>query len=347
MQPMTLSDVARKFADEASAWEYVEKLRWQGCPVCPRCGSENVFYLAPVTGQPRKTSTGKNTHRRVWRCRACKRQFTVLIGTIFEGTKIPLSKWLMGIYLMSAGKNGVAALELQRDLGITYKSAWFMVHRIREAMANLGSGKFVGTIVADETWIGGNPRYKHGKHDEDAAPVVLTGARPNQKTDKTPVLSIVNVETGEVRSTVVTDVSGPTLRKVMTDQVDMANSHLMTDEAKAYKTFSGEWISHQSVNHSNGEYVRKGVSTNKAENFFSQMKRSLDGTHHGVSPEHLQRYATEFSFRYGHRKMTDGERATTMLVRGQGVRLSYQRLIEAGPVAMGTHPRPVGRPGPR
>ncbi len=346
-QPMSLATVASKFSNESAAWEYVEELRWNGTPECPRCGSQDVFYMAPRTDELRTTRTGMKSFRRVWRCRGCKKQFSVLIGTIFEGTKIPLSKWLMAIYLMSAGKNGVAALELQRDLGITYKSAWFMVHRIREAMANIGSTKMFGTIIADETWVGGKPANKHGRSKKSEILSSSEGKRVYKKTDKTPVLTVINPDTDVARSTVVVDTTGKTLRKVIADQVDMAASDLMTDESTSYKSFSSEWASHQSVNHSRGEYVRDGVSTNKAEGFFSQMKRSIDGTHHGVSPEHLGRYANEFDFRYGHRKISDGERASAMVARAEGASISYRMLISRGPVAMGTRPRPVGRPGPR
>jgi len=341
---MTFAEVASKFSDESAAWVYVEGLRWNGKPECPRCGAEDVFYMAPRTETLRVTRTGKETHRRVWKCRSCKRQFSVLVGTIFEGTKIPLSKWLMAIYLMSAGKNGVAALELQRVLGITYKSAWFMVHRIREAMANIGGAQMFGTIVADETWVGGNPK---NRHKVTPKPVPYVPGEGGQETTKVPVMTIINTDTDQAVSTVVPNTQGHTLRKVLADHVQIEASDLITDESTSYTLLGREFVSHRTVNHSKGEYVRNGVTTNKAEGFFSQMKRSIDGTHHGVSAEHLQRYAREFDFRYGHRKLSDGERATTMMLRGNGARISYQTLISRGPVAMGTWPVPVGRPGPR
>ena len=346
---MTLVEVASKFSNESAAWEYVEELRWNGHPECPRCGSDDVFFMAPRSDQPRTTRTGTTSFRRLWRCRGCKKQFSVLIGTIFEGTKIPLSKWLMGIYLMSAGKNGVAALELQRDLGITYKSAWFMVHRIRQAMANAPIGnKMFGTVVADETWVGGKPSNRHAsKQPTEGERIGAGGTGRPSWTDKQPVLSMVNVETGEVRSRVVGDVTGSTLRKAMAEHVDFASTDLHTDESHSYWPIASEFRSHSSVNHKAGEYVRGGVSTNKVEGFFSQFKRSLDGTHHHVSREHLQRYANEFDFRYSTRKLSDGERGTNMVARADGAYLSYRRLISTGPVAMGTRPRPVGRPGPR
>ncbi len=337
---MSLAEVASKFSDEAAAWEYVESLRWNGKPQCPRCGSHAVTYLTPPSDDGvRITRTGQKSYRRLWKCRTCRRQFSVLIGTIFEGTKIPMSKWLMAIYLMSAGKNGVAALELQRLLGITYKSAWFMVHRIRTALANVGNGgKLVGTIIADEAWIGGAPKNRHASK--------RTGGKQG-RTDKTTVFSLVNTETGEIRSQVVSDVTGSTIHKILSEQTVMFRSDLVTDSATQYRGFGFYFRSHSTVNHSKGEYVRNGKSTNSVEGHFAQLKRSIDGTHHGVSKEHLQRYAREFDFRYSNRKVSDGERATTIIARSQGVGLSYRSLIANGPVAKGTWPCPVGRPGPR
>ena len=336
---MSLAAVAKMFSDEPAAWEYVEKLRWDGKPVCPRCGSTDVLFLQPRTDTSRLTKTGKTSHRRVWKCSDCKRQFSVLIGTIFEGSKIPLRKWLMAIYLMCAGKNGCAALELQRDLEITYKSAWFMVHRIREAMMHSpNTNKLFGIIVADETFVGGEPKNRHGHK---------AGEGGQRKSDKTPVFSIVDKRTGEIRSQVVPNVRSSTIGKVINQNVDKLGSILHTDSATQYLTIGRRFVKHESVNHSEHEYVRNGVSTNILESHFSQFKRSLDGTFHNVSKEHLNRYAREFDFRAVTRKGSDGERCMTVFGRSEGVAISYQRLISTGPIAMGTRPRPVGRPGPR
>lgn len=338
MKEISLAAVAKMFSDEPAAWVYVEGLRWNGHPVCPRCGSDDVLYLQPRSDAPRTTRAGTKTYRRVWKCRSCKRQFSVLIGTIFEGTKIPLRKWLMAIYLMCAGKNGCAALELQRDLEITYKSAWFMVHRIREAMMNRTNGdKLFGIIVADETFVGGDPRNRH------------SNARklPKFYSDKTPVLSIVDKRTGEIRSQVVPDVTSSTIGTVLNQNVDRLGSILHTDSSYHYVSPGRRFVKHETVNHSIGEYVRNDVSTNMLESHFSQFKRSLDGTFHNVSKEHLNRYANEFDFRAVTRRGSDGERCMDLFRRAEGAGISYQRLIASGPVAMGTRPRPEGRPGPR
>jgi transposase-like protein len=186
-------------------------------------------------------------------------------------------------------------------------------------MANRAPHMLIGTIVADD------PKNRHANRPEPQ-PERLAGKRPYQRTDKTPVLSIIDAETGEVRSQVVSDVTGKTLRKANAENVAMGSSHLMTDEAPTYKTFSAEWASHQSVNHSQGEYVRGRVSTNMAENFFSQLKRSIDGTHHHVSKEHLHRYLGEFDIRHSTHKTSDTERLGMMVDQAAGLRVSYKRI---------------------
>jgi len=245
----------------------------------------------------------------------------------------------MGIYLMVAGKNGCSAMELQRDLEITYKSAWFMVHRIREAMAHSPNGKMRGIIVADETWVGGNPEYQHASRRAKRAPFT---------TDKAIVVSVVNKLTGETRSEVVPNVRSHNIRRVITKNVEPYGSVLQTDSALHYHQIGTKFTKHESVNHDAGEYVGPtGATTNHVENFFSQFKRSLDGTYHCVSREHLGRYAHEFDFRASTRKMADGDRGAEVFDRAAGAYISYQSLISAGPVAQKSRRKPPGRPGPR
>lgn len=285
MEQMTLVEVAKRFSDEAAAWEYVEQLRWQGHPVCPHCGSDDVFYLEPRSGAPRTTRTGRETHRRVWKCRnkECKRQFSALVGTIFEGSKIPLAKWIMAIYLMVAGKNGVAALELQRDLGITYKSAWFMVHRIRKAMENSPKGsKLRGVVVMDEAFVGPTASKMNAKARAKRDPI------GGPTTGKTPVFTIVDKVTGEIRSQVVKDIKTNTLSEVIDENVNKLGSILWTDEGSHYTSIGRRFVKHQTVNHSEGIYydAETGATTNLAECYFGQLKRAIVGTHHGVADEH-------------------------------------------------------------
>jgi len=326
---MNICSLAPYFHDEAAAWALMESLRWPDGPICPHCGEvDNATFLRPQNGT-RTTSTGRVSHRRTWKCRGCKRKFSVLVGSIFEDSKVPLTKWLAAFYMLTSAKNGVAAFEIHRTLKVTNKTAWFMFHRIREAMKEGPLADMLrGTIVADETFIGGSVKRMNRKTQERLverrnAPGGLKGA-----TNKTPVLSLINATTGEVRSRVVPTVTGANLRKVMSEHVDMADSTLYTDEGAWYEQLGWEFIAHNTVNHSADEYVsrRTGASTNKAENYFSQLKRSLDGTHHHVSVEHLPRYLAEFDFRFSTRDLSDSERMERLMSQTGGRRLTYRRL---------------------
>lgn len=248
----------------------------------------------------------------------------------------------MAVYLMVAGKNGCSAMELQRDLEITYKSAWYMVHRIREAMAHSPNGKIRGLVVADETWVGGEPRNRHASRRG------AKGTGPN-RSEKTTVLTIVHPVSGETRSEVIPNTRSHHIGRVLGDHVEPYGSLLWTDSAQHYRKPATRFTKHEMVDHSAGVYYDRitGASTNPVENFFSQFKRSLDGTYHSVSPEHLGRYAHEFDFRASTRKVADGDRAMEVFDRAVGTYLSYQDLISVGPVARKTRPKPPGRPGPR
>jgi transposase-like protein len=231
-----------------------------------------------------------------------------------HGSKASLRIWLFVIFEMAANKNGIAAFEIQRKYGIANRTAWFMCHRVREAMVRTDPSKMLGVVVADETWIGGESKFRHANK------------RPGKQgqTDKTPVVSLIDTTTGEVRSQVVADVTGKTLRKVISENVEMAKSALHTDSWSPYEAVGADMAGHGAVNHTIGEYVRQGVSTNKAENYFSQLKRSLDGTHHHVNVEHLPHYLSEFDFRYSNRKLTDTQRMNYLMRRVGGRRLTYK-----------------------
>lgn len=316
VKSLDLPTIAGCFSDDAEAYKVLESVRWPDGPVCPHCGVvDDAVYLEPKNGG-RKTNKGKVSLRRVWKCRSCKRQFSVTVGTIFERSHIPLHKWLMAVYLMCSGKNGVSAHELHRDLKVTYKTAWFMCHRIREAMKrDPMPGLLHGVVVADETRIGGKPgnRHKDKRYDEEYA-----------KAHKVTVLSLVSHEFDEVRSQVIRDVTAKTLRSAIQKEVALPATDLHTDEHKPYTRLGWQARSHGRVNHSMSEYVKDGVSTNRAESYFSQLKRSLDGTFHHVSHEHLHRYLAEFDYRYATRKVPDGERAARTLRQAAGRRLTYR-----------------------
>lgn len=320
MENLTLSTLPKYLVDEDSAWSLLERLRWpEGQVVCPHCGvvSEQHYFIKARSGE-RVTPKGTKSYRRLWRCRDCRTQFSVLVGTIFESSKVPVSKWLLAMWLMAAGKNGVSSKELQRHLEVTYQTAWHMNYRIREAMTREPLATlWTGTVVSDETWVGGSPKNMHADKRHG-----LQG----MGTDKTPVVALVNKATGEVRTKVVPNVNSHKLREMLNATCDPKVTHLHTDASSVYKPLADEFASHSSVNHTAGEYVRDGVSTNDAESFFAQFKRSLDGTHHNVSPTHLQRYAYEFEFRWNTSKMTDSERVQELVNGAAGKRLSYRPL---------------------
>jgi transposase-like protein len=309
-----LSQLAKHFSDESEAWQLLERIRWPDGPICPHCGViGRAYYLEPQSGH-RTTKRGNPTYRRVWKCADCRQQFSVLVGTIFEDTHIPLSKWLLAIHMLCAGKNGVAALELSRTLGIAYRSAWHMAHRIRYAMARPPLvDKLRGVVESDEAYIGGKLRTKTKDRQEAAR---------RRMDNKTPVHTLVE-RNGEARSRALKRVTGATLGEALAENVD-PGATLMTDELKAYKTLGRQFAAHESVNHSAGEYVRGGAHINTAEGFFSQLKRSIDGTHHHVSEQHLDRYLAEFDFRYNHRKVSDGERTERAIRQVAGKRLRYR-----------------------
>lgn len=319
MSGFNVLELAAKIPDEAAAYRYLEGLRWDGTPVCGHCASENVTYLNPANGSSRKTRTGAVSERRVWKCRDCRKQFSVLTNTIMHGTKIPVRTWVFVLYEMCACKNGVAAREIERRYGVTPKSAWFMLHRIRAAMDNDGIPVlWTGRVQSDETWIGGKPSNRHGH-------------KPGKQglTDKTPVVSLINEATGEVRSRVVPNVTGATLAGVLRQNVNPAATTLVTDEAPTYTGIGRKMADHRTVNHKAKQYVDPdGYTTNAVEGFFSQVKRSIDGTHHHVSVEHLNRYLGEFDFRYSTRRMSDLER-TAELAGKMTCRLSYRPLTRA------------------
>jgi transposase-like protein len=319
---MNLNTITKRVVDDEAAYLFLEELRWGDRPVCPHCASIAAHYfLTPKTADGRKTRTGKVTVRRLWKCRDCRRQFSVLTGTMMHGTKISIRTWVLVIFEMCASKNGVASREVERKYGLTPRSAWFLLQRIRECMKDDDpTALFSGVVMTDETWIGGAPKNRHRN--------VRRAERPDNapNTDKTAVFSILHKETGQVRSRVVPNVRRDTLLAAITEQVDMANSVLHTDSAPMYTRIGWKFQDHQSVNHIMGEYVRSGVTTNHIEGFFSQLKRSVDGTFHAVSDVHLPRYLAEFDYRYSTRKASDGERMNQLMERTAGTRLTYDEL---------------------
>lgn len=296
--------------DESKAVEFIESRRWASGAACPRCGETNVYMMCDA-------STGERNKDFRWRCRGCKKMFTVRTGTIFEETRLPLRVWLHCFWRACSSKKGVSALQIKRECNISYKSALFVMHRIRFAVGSLTGvePKLSGTIEADETYCGGKPRNK-GPHN-----------KRGMGTKKTPVFGVVE-RGGDVRYRVMTNVTSKTVAAAIAEMADRS-SMLMTDESSAYhevgKVMEG---GHESVCHSAKEYVRGIVHTNTIEGAFSLIKRGLYGTFHAVSKKHLQKYLNEFEFRYNSREEVDSDRVAMAIVKADGKRLTYAEHVE-------------------
>jgi transposase-like protein len=329
---LSLKYLSANVHDETDAYQLLEELRWHGTPACPHCGHDKAYFLKPRNGVARSTGAkhadGGRTQsvRRVWKCAKCRKQFSVLTGTIFHGTKIPIQTWLMVMVQMSSAKNGISGREVERMHGLTPETAWYMLHRLREAMKRPPLvGLLSGTIVADETFIGGKPKNK--RQQGRKRPGTGRGVAGHPGAEKAAVLALVDKETGEVRSRVIPNVTGDTPRVALSEQVDTSASTLHTDGWKGYVEVGKKFVGgHEYVDHGSHEYVRGNVTTNQVENYFSQLKRSLDGTHHHVSREHLARYLAEFDYRYSTRKLSDSQRMQRMIDQTPGRRLSYEPL---------------------
>lgn len=310
---MNLVDLAQHFSDEDKARGFLEEKRWPDGTICPHCGEVgNAYRLKP-------TAKGKTHVRKgVWKCSGCRKEFTATVGTIFEGSHIPLHKWLLAYHLLCASKKGMSAHQLHRMLGVTYKSAWFMAHRIRYTMSQEPlSGKLKGVIEADETYVGGKVKGKG-----------CYAGRQN----KAPVVALVE-RNGKAHSFHFESVTAKNLRPVVKEHIEKGAS-LMTDDSGLYNSIKGHFSSHDVVTHSAGEYVRregkKVVHTNTVEGFFSILKRGIFGTYHHVSKQHLHRYLSEFDFRYNARDITDGERASIAVDGANGKRLKYRDSASVG-----------------
>ena len=321
MEKITVSNMALWITSDHDAYEYMEGLRWPGGDVvCPHCGVLDPahYFLNPDNGLSRTTTRGKQSERRVWKCKHCRKQFSVTTGTVFHGSKVSLRIWLFVFFEMCANKNGIAAREIARKYGVAPKTAWFMTQRIREAMANDDSGKLSGNIVMDETYIGGKPANWHANDPRKSK-------FGNNTARKMAAVALISEETGEIRTKVVTNVTGTVIQNMVRENVNTGQTVLHSDSAPLYKTIAKELKAHHVVNHNAGQYVSElSHGTNKAENFFSQLKRSIDGTHHCISPQHLQRYLTEFAFRHSTHMMSDTERMVRLMGQVHGRRLVYR-----------------------
>jgi len=297
---LTFETRQKIFSDKDAARKYLEAMRWPNGPVCPHCGFEKAYEIKGKADSARPARAG------LFKCSKCRKQFTVTVGTIFEGSHIPLNKWLYAIYLMCTSKKGISSYQLHRDLELTYKSTWFMTQRIRFAMDKTPlTNKLFGVVEADETYVGSKA---HGKRGRGAA-------------NKKIVCSLIQRE-GDARSFVVKNVKANTLTKLLATHVD-ETAHIMTDSFTSYKGLGNIFTKHEFVDHKK-EYVRGIVHTNFAESYFSLLKRGIIGTFHNVSTQHFQRYLHEFDFRWNSRDVSDTERMVSLLNSVTGKRMMYQ-----------------------
>jgi transposase-like protein len=296
---------APHFHDETKAREHLESIRWPNGPVCPHCGSVEQHYQLE----------GKAHRPGLWKCKDCREQFSVTVGTVFERSKVPLTKWLAATYLMCCSKKGISSKQIERMLGVTYKTAWFMTHRIREAMKDTSTGQLGGAgtsgiVEADETHFGETEGHGKGAH----------------LGKKQKVVALVERK-GRVRAFHVPSVTSDTLKPILEDQI-AKDARLMTDTAPVYKKIGKSFKSHETVNHLENEYARGDVATNSAEVFFGILKMGIGGVYQHVSPEHVKRYVCEFRFRYNNRaalNVNDKEHAVNALAGIEGKRLTYRQ----------------------
>jgi transposase-like protein len=314
--PVTLQQAIVYLSDPDRAFEYAKSLRWPDEKVtCPRCGSDSNSFV--------KT-------RRLWFCNGCKKQFTVKVGTIFEDSPISLDKWMTAVWMICNCKNGISSYELHRSIGVTQKSAWFMLHRIRESMKEKSGFKMGGDdggpVEVDETFVGGKLKNMHiGKRKRFT--------KSGHGEDKAIVMGMLERNTRKVRTKVIPHVRRDVLQAEILNHV-CPRSIVFTDAHKGYAGLDEQEFIHATVSHMN-EYVRGSIHTQGIENFWSLLKRGLNGTYVAVEPFHLERYADEQSFRYNNRTtkdnpLTDADRFILAMSQIVGRRLTYTQLTGQG-----------------
>lgn len=311
-----LKAVRHATTTEPAACEFLERQRWGSDPACPRCGATDVYKM-------RDRETGEREKNLRWRCRGCEQMFSVRTGTVLEESRLPLRHWVHAFWRACSSKKGVSALQISRECGITHKSALFLMHRIRLAMAPNSDGsprQLEGTIEADETFVGGKPRFPK--------PVAVEPGRwPRRRgihRPKAAVMAMVE-RGGDVRALHIGRVNSKTLKGAIREHV-APSARIVTDEWNGYRGIGSAFAGgHETVKHAAREYVRGDVYTNTVEGFFSLLKRGIYGTFHSVSKHHLHRYLAEFEFRYNTRKSDDATRTVAAIRKAEGKRLLYRQ----------------------
>lgn len=303
---------AKIYHNEDAAREHLETIRWGKGRFCPFCGGTEKIKATPMKSKPTKANPEIAEIKGYYHCGDCRQRFTVRTGTVYERSHIPLHKWVMATQLICASKKGMSSHQLSRMLGVTYKSAWFMAHRIREAMNDSNPDPIGGkdkTVQADETYFGQKEK--------------ITTRTKRGKAGHSSKMSVVTlVSEGKARTFHVDRADIGTVREILLNNVKRETT-LHTDESRLYTRTGQEFAAHETVKHTAGEYWRNGVTTNNCENYFSIFKRGMHGVYQHCSEKHLQRYLTEFDFRYNSRDLTDAERAVLAMKGAEGKRLMY------------------------
>lgn len=298
MKFKNLIELQKYFNNENICWDYLEQLRWNGKIICPFCKSGKHYKF-------------KNS--RTYKCADCKKKFNAKIGTIFENSKIPLSKWFFSIYIATSHKKGLSSIQLSKDIGVTQKTAWFILGRIREMLKTKAPYMLNGTVEVDEAYVGGLERNKHKSQRKN-----ISGY-----TDKTMVFGVLQRD-GNVWTKMVSGVSGEMLKPIIRKTIGK-DCTLISDGFGAYHGLNKEYH-HEIINHNQDEWARGGFHTNTIEGFWSQLKRGIYGVYHHASPKHLHRYCSEFEFRYNTRKLNESDRFDYSFINCEK-RLTYNELI--------------------
>jgi len=304
--PQTLLETVRYFADSETCIRFFAEIRWPDGVTCPRDGSKEVW-----------TIRSKARRMTLWRCKACRKQFTVKVGTIFEDSPLGLDKWLPAFWLELASKKDFSSYQLARAIKVTQRTAWFMLHRIRAVMQTENGGPLSGEIEVDETFIGGKEKFKHASKRKHLG----RGA-----VGKAAVMGLLERH-GQIRAKSVRSTAKHDLQAEIMDTVT-AGSTIYSDALKSYDGLESEYI-HEVIDHAEA-FVNGRIHTNGLENFWSLFKRTIYGTHHSVEAFHLDRYLDSATYRFNTRKMKDGERFATALAQTDGRRLTYEELTERG-----------------